>query len=35
MLEKHYTELEVVNALYALQEQKVIELLDGKRMRVL
>ncbi|MDQ0558664.1 hypothetical protein QO004_000439 [Rhizobium mesoamericanum] len=35
VLEKNYTELEVVDALYALQEQKVIELLDGNRMRVL
>ncbi|WP_157224440.1 hypothetical protein [Rhizobium mesoamericanum] len=35
VLEKNYTELEVVDALYAMQEKKVIELLDGNRMRVL
>ena len=33
--EKGYTELEVADALYAMQEQKVIELLSGNRMRVL
>lgn len=35
VLEKGYTELEVADALYAMQEQKVIELLSGNRMRVL
>lgn len=33
--EKKYTELEVLNALYAMQADKVIELLNGNRMRVL
>jgi len=35
MLEKKYTEHEVVAAVYAMQEQKVIELLDGNRLRLI
>jgi hypothetical protein len=33
--EKGYTEYEVRDALFALQEAKVIELLNGNRMKVL
>lgn len=35
VLEKGYTELEVADALYAMEEQKVIEMMDGNRIRVL
>lgn len=30
-----YTQDEIVNALYAMDAEKVIEMLDGNRMRVL
>lgn len=33
--EKGYTELEVLDALYAMKDAKVIELLEGNRIRVL
>jgi len=33
--EKGYTELQVADALYAMVDAKVIELLNGNRMRVL
>ncbi|EJL54859.1 hypothetical protein PMI09_02175 [Rhizobium sp. CF122] len=35
VIEKSFTQDEVVNALFAMQGDKVIELLDGNRMRVL
>ncbi len=35
VLEKQFTEQQVVDALYALHEQKVIEMMDGNRIRVL
>ncbi|EPE97190.1 hypothetical protein [Rhizobium grahamii] len=35
VIEMHFTEDEVVNALYAMQSAGLIQMLDGNRIRVL